>query len=153
MLLGENRKQTVTVSPALRRSLLSPVPPPPKNVHNFPLSARTHTCARSPRSSNNLSSKKKNLTRITYLEICFVCRMWWRNGNEQLFKMAPTKKKKKRKRENEGKPHLHGPINPKHSEESQVIYNITESIIKIHWQSRSVRHRVNAQFNEGWWNV
>lgn len=54
-------------------------------------------------------------------------------------------KKKKKKRE----PHLHKPINPKHSEESQVIYNITESIIKIHCQSLSLQHRVNAQFNEG----
>lgn len=93
----------------------------------------THTQAHTqgPQSSNSLSSK--NLTRITYLEICFVCRMRWRNGNEQLFKMATTKHTTPPPQRTHAQTQTHTHRNRliRNVPRNLVIYNITALIIKI----------------------
>lgn len=117
-----------------------------KNVHNFSPGRHTHTERQTHSALNPLITCL--LKTLQGLPICKSALYAECDGGMEMSNCSrwrPPKKKKKRK----GEPHLHKPINPKHSEESQVIYNITESIIKIHCQSLSLRHRVNAQFNEG----
>lgn len=72
-------------------------------------SAHAHTLNQTHSTLNPIITCLKKMSRITYLQICFICRMWRWNRNKQVFKMAPVKKKKKKARRN---PHLHKPINP-----------------------------------------
>ncbi len=109
-----------------------------KNVHNFP--PRRHTRRQTHTVLNPLITCL--LKTLQGLPICKSALYAECDGGMEMSNCSRWRLPKR-------EPHLHKPINPKHSEESQVIYNITESIIKIHCQSLSLRHRVNAQFNEG----
>lgn len=108
-----------------------------KNVHNFPPPPCAHTAL-----NPLITCLLKTLQGLPIWKSALYAECDGGMEMSKLFKMAPTKKRKM-------EAHLHKPINPKHSEESQVIYSITESIIKIQRQSRSLRLRVNAWFNEG----